>query len=735
MYDESTGIWWLVYVEKAGMFCALCRSHNTVSPTNGDGTWNSKPCVRNITQALTLHANSAMHAAAINKEHLQRASPFHKEVQERSTVKNEVLVKVFSTLYWLAKEEIANTKATSLIALLERLGLKEMRHFQHRSRGSIREVFLFLGKAVHNRVRMAVASSDAFGCLADEVTDISVLQQFVVFVKYVNSNGKPQTDFLHTEHMTDAATGEELAKCLKKVVQECQLELKKMKSCVTDGAGAMIGKHKGMAAIIKKDVPDIINIHCVCHRLALACADASKDLKYIKKVEGLLLQVWKFYEYSPKKTAKYAAVQGELLNILPKEQLAQARKHMKKAKKAVASRWLSFDASVGAMVQEYIAHLQTFQFFKEEDATACGLLTQTRSHKFIGTLYILKEILSHLAVLSKTLQQGELSFAGLPSAVSYCLAKLDDVVGRKDEILATLCADLAANGKLSLAGITVTEESTTFLSCLITTYVAKLKENISARFPSLPLVQALSIFDLQRLPAKEAPEFKSYGVNHVGTLANHFGSTEYVEVEALKSEWEHFKFVAQDLKSECPMTTTPQPGSTPTEWLLTKLCSISSFKVMFPNLVKLAAVAQSLPVTNAWPERGASALKRIKTRLRNSLKDDMLDSLLQISINGPPASEAKEVVEHAVHLWLEEKQRRKLPKETATTSSTRENSEVVQGVLIDCLTEEVELLNDEIDQLEDELYTQEQVFKKLLVNMCTAPDVNGSDSDCESEDD
>jgi len=127
-----------------------CSVSSAVSPTNGDGTWNSKPCVRNMTHAIKLHSNSAMHEAAINKEHLQRASPFHKEVQERETVKNDVLVKVFSTLYWLAKEEIANKKATSLLGLLERLGLEEMRHFQHRSRRSIREVFLFLGKAVKN---------------------------------------------------------------------------------------------------------------------------------------------------------------------------------------------------------------------------------------------------------------------------------------------------------------------------------------------------------------------------------------------------------------------------------------------------------------------------------------------------------------------------------------------------------------------------------------------------------
>ena len=245
--------------------------------------------------------------------------------------------------------------------MLERLGLQEIKHFQHRSQGSIREVFLFLEKAIKDKVIKAAASSEVFGCLADEVTDISVLQQFVVFVKYVNTSGMPQTDFLHTGHMTDAATGQEL--------------------------------------------------------------------------------------------------------------------------------------------------------------------TQTRSHKFIGTLYILKEIITHLAVLSKTLQHGELCFPGLPSAVSYCLAKLDDVLKRNDEIHRTLNVDLSENGKLALAGIEVTPASTMFLNDLITSYVAKLKENIAARFPSLPLVQAFSIFDLQVLPVKEAPDFKIYSMNHIATLSDHFVAT------------------------------------------------------------------------------------------------------------------------------------------------------------------------------------------------------------------
>ena len=70
---------------------------------------------------------------------------------------------------------------------------------------------------------------------------------------------------------------------------------------------------------------------------------------------------------------------------------------------------------------------------------------------------------------------------------------------------------LAENGKFGLAGIQITDAFTYFLTGFIKTYVGMLKENISTRFPSLPLVQALSIFDLQRLLAKETTTSRATG--------------------------------------------------------------------------------------------------------------------------------------------------------------------------------------------------------------------------------
>jgi len=49
-----------------------------------------------------------------------------------------------STLYWLAKAEMANKKFLLLFTLLQMLGLENMTHFHHCSAGSTIEIFLAL---------------------------------------------------------------------------------------------------------------------------------------------------------------------------------------------------------------------------------------------------------------------------------------------------------------------------------------------------------------------------------------------------------------------------------------------------------------------------------------------------------------------------------------------------------------------------------------------------------------
>ena len=82
--------------------------------------------------------------------------------------------------------------------------------------------------------------------------------------------------------------------------------------------------------------------------------------------------------------------------------------------------------------------------------------------------------------------------------------------------------------------------------------------------------------------------------------------------------------------------------------------------------MEIAEVAAVLPVSNAWPERGNSTLKLIKTRLRSSMKNDMLSAIMHVSINGPSSDECTPLVKKAVKAWLARKSRRKIQSTTVT---------------------------------------------------------------------
>ena len=72
-----------------------------------------------------------------------------------------------------------------------------------------------------------------------------------------------------------------------------------------------------------------------------------------------------------------------------------------KVQKACRTRRLSTGQSVSSVCTNLVELMQTLRKFKEHDDTADGLLKRMNNVKFVGTLLILNEVLSHLNTLSK----------------------------------------------------------------------------------------------------------------------------------------------------------------------------------------------------------------------------------------------------------------------------------------------------------------------------------------------
>jgi len=134
-----------------------------------------------------------------------------------------------------------------------------------------------------------------------------------------------------------------------------------------------------------------------------------------------------------------------------------------------------------------------------------------------------------------------------------------------------------------------------------------------------------------------------YGVVSVKILAGQFQFSE----DQMTTQWQNFKYLMLSWK---PPQNVLQGGKesklSPTEWILRKIVKEQALlKESYSFLVDAAKTCLTQPMSNAVVERGASAVKRVKTRLRNHLKNDMLSTCLHVSINGPePKSEECQVI-------------------------------------------------------------------------------------------
>ena len=105
-----------------------------------------------------------------------------KEKPERET-RQPVIEKTITAIYWLARQEISNEELLPLTELTKFLGVKVLKYFENRISPSIRGMFFTIDQASRELLSARVLKKkNAFGILADEACDISVVEQLIDLV-------------------------------------------------------------------------------------------------------------------------------------------------------------------------------------------------------------------------------------------------------------------------------------------------------------------------------------------------------------------------------------------------------------------------------------------------------------------------------------------------------------------------------------------------------------------------
>ena len=88
-----------------------------------------------------------------------------------------------------------------------------------------------------------------------------------------------------------------------------------------------------------------------------------------------------------------------------------------------------------AVDAEYPASLHTLNTLKNTDATALGLFSKVKDVKFIGTVYILAELLPYLSKLIKAFERGTVDFSRITPTIEYTKEKLEEAAEPSPQLI------------------------------------------------------------------------------------------------------------------------------------------------------------------------------------------------------------------------------------------------------------------------------------------------------------
>ena len=131
-------------------------------------------------------------------------------------------------------------------------------------------------------------------------------------------------------------------------------------------------------------------------------------------------------------------------------------------------------------------------------------------------------------------------------------------------------------------------------------------------------------------------DLSNYGEEAIGALLVHYGSEKPAETlhgNLTSEEVIITSDITTEWKTYCHLLVSKPKNNMKAQ--LKELAFNDTFKTLFPNLNKIAAICLSIPVMIASVERSFSQMKLIKTSLRSSLNGKSLSNLMKIALESP----------------------------------------------------------------------------------------------------
>ena len=263
--------------------------------------------------------------------------------------------------------------------------------------------------------------------------DISRKEQLSICIRYVDQDLNPVEQFVGL-YEPPSTTGEVLASCIKDALVRLQLPLSRLRGQTYDGA--MSGCYNGCQALISKDNPLALYVHCGAHCANLVSQSVSEAVVLVRNAMQTVQELGKLFSQSISCRTTFSNIAESEYGIAKVRQI----------RPLCPTRWLVRVRAIQDILSQYEAILDcleaTASSHSHVSARAMGLRTQLDCGNTLLGLKMAYQVVGVIEQFNRSLQSTSQSVAGMLAAVSETIDNL--VALREDKVFDELLAETTA---------------------------------------------------------------------------------------------------------------------------------------------------------------------------------------------------------------------------------------------------------------------------------------------------
>jgi len=338
-----------------------------------------------------------------------------------SAKNRRILMKILSSLRFLARQALPlrghnDDHDGNLLQLMRLHGEEDTEVLEWLQRKSSKylspdmqnDLIKTMATHVLRHLSHKLQESPFISIMIDETTDVTNKEQVIIVFRSVKDEFEIDEDFVgfYAVPRIDAAT---LFSIIKDTLARFNLSIHKLRGQCYDGCTTMSGQRSGVAKRVQNEEGRAVFTHCYSHSLNLAASDSIKRSKLMKSTLETTYEITKLIKLSPRREALLKEIQNE-------KELSTGTDSIS-IKLLCPTRWTVRADSLMSIIENYAELLDTWDNAyeaargSETKARIQGVAAQMNNFDFFFGVFLCEIVLRHTDNLSKTLQSKVCSAA------------------------------------------------------------------------------------------------------------------------------------------------------------------------------------------------------------------------------------------------------------------------------------------------------------------------------------